>query len=175
MGRRPAGKRYRAGLYFPLSNLVLGIVMLAAIGGVDVIGVLAATNGAGSGDRAWAVVALVMSLLGVVLGLAWLRLGINALRPIVVDDESLHLPVLGPRVGWSWRSIALRDVAGVEMVFLREPRNGRWQLSIIRMRGSTLTSDSLTSGRARGRGVSGTSAARCAEELRRSLPSRELS
>ncbi|TDO46110.1 hypothetical protein EV651_12772 [Kribbella sp. VKM Ac-2571] len=175
MSVRRAPRRFRAGALFPISNIVLGTAFFVGMVAVDVFGVAVGFMDASStSERVWCIVALVMSLVGYAIALGWLCLGINAARPIRMDAERLYLPTIDLRRGVTHTAVPLVEIAGVELVFRSTPRNGRWQLSIIRMHGKNLASDSLTSARGAKRGPAGTRASQVAEEIRRSLPSRTL-
>jgi hypothetical protein len=170
-----ATRRFQAGAFFPISNILLGAVFFVGMVAVDVFGVAVGFVAASStSERVWCIVALVLSLLGYAMALSWLCLGINAARPIRIDAEHLYLPTIDLRRGITHLAVPLAEIAGVEMIFRSAPRNSRWQLSIIRLHGNNLSSDSLTSARGRTHPPTGTRASRAAEEIRRSLPSRTL-
>ncbi|HWD82332.1 MAG TPA: hypothetical protein VG497_25710 [Kribbella sp.] len=151
----------------------MGVALLGGLVAVDLVGIATAfAAGSSTSERAWCVAALVVSLVGYAIALSWLCLGINAARPILMDPERLYVPAIGLRTGVTHVTVPLTEVAGVEMVYRSAPRNGRWQLSIIRMHDRNLASDSLTSARGPRRGITGTRAAEVAESLRRALPPR---
>ncbi|TDU88831.1 hypothetical protein EV138_2382 [Kribbella voronezhensis] len=167
-------RRFHAGVLFPLSNIILGTIFLAGMLAVDVLVVAAGLTASNTSDQIWSTVALVLSLLGYAMALSWLCLGINAARPIRIDAEHLYLPTIDLRRGITHLAVPLAEIAGVEMIYRSAPRNSRWQLSIIRLHGNNLSSDSLTSARGSTHPPTGTRASRAAEEIRRSLPSRTL-
>jgi hypothetical protein len=173
MSVRRATRRFRAGALFPVSNVLLGAVFFVGMVAVD--GAVLFMEASSTSERVWCIVALAMSLVGYAIALDWLRLGINAARPIRMDAERLYIPTIDLRRGVTHVAVPLVEIAGVELIFRSVPRNSRWQLSIIRMHGKSLASDSLTSARGPKRGPAGTRASRVAEEIRRSLPSRTLS
>ena len=161
-------QRFRAGTAFPATWLVLGafIAIATLFMGVGAITTWLATPGE--------IFYLVLLLFPLLISLGCLSRGINALRPVLLDETSLKLPTLSLRHGFSHLAIPLDDVAGVEMVYSRGFRDQHWQLSVIRLQHANVRSDCLTSFRGEKRGVSGTAVGRAVDSLRGALPADRL-
>lgn len=159
---------------YPISNIVAGSLLAAAMVFVSIVAIGARMTTATGGDRVWAGVGGVLAIFGFVVGLAVLGSGINALRPVVLDNSYLRLPIFKITRGFGHLSIPLDDVAGVELTYRSAPRDGRWRLMVIRLHHDNAYCDSLSSARSRDRGVSGTAAERGIAELRRALPNDRL-
>lgn len=163
-------QRFHAGTFFAVSNIIVGVMVIAGMVAVDLLVVVPAlAHMSTSADRLGAIGGMAMSLIGVLLGLGWLTLGANAARPVLLDAERLYLPVINLRSGVSHLAVPRREIAGVEMAYRSAARNGRWQLSVIRLHGSSLGCDSLTTLRSSTSKIRDTHAAQVADQLRCAL------
>ncbi|SHG31331.1 hypothetical protein SAMN05443575_1992 [Jatrophihabitans endophyticus] len=153
--------KFRAGLHGTV-NAVLGAVFAPLFAALAVVCGIQVSRGS---DVGWSCAGGILALVSCLVMAAVLVGGVSTWRTVILTPTGLSLPGFTLRRGLYRDDVPLADIAVVELRYRSEPRNGRWQLRVVRRDATALCCDSITSSRSSA-GAGGTSAMRSVDRLR---------
>lgn len=159
--------RYRVGA-FGTVNAVLGVVFFVAFSALVAVAGLALGT---ETDVVWSLIACAFSLVAAVLMALLAASGFSTWRAVELTTNAtgtavLSVPGFTARRGFYRDSVDVANIIDVRLVYLAQPRNGRWQLVVTRRGAPPLRCDSITSSRKATADVRSTAAWRAVEQLR---------